>query len=202
MCRLPNFTSSSTFFIPTARQSWLALCRKLTYVFVRKQKEWISLNFKFFLLCLAPLRSLSQLHFQFDALVLRGHLLSCWPSCAAVMPIRMKRTNLVEPPAVQQGGQLVQTGLGGVEHMLDAHQVSLWRGQCTQSLENPPNAAPQIIWLPLLSRIAVVARCLWYLGCGEQRHGKLQETLDLDLHGGQGPLEDGQRLQTRERRED
>lgn len=34
-----------------------------------------------------------------------------------------------------------------------------------------------------------------YLGCGEERHGKLQQALDLDLHGGQGPLEDGQRLQ-------
>lgn len=72
---------------------------------------------KSFLLFLVSL--CSQLHFHFYSEILHGHLLCCWPSCAALMPIRMLWTNLVEPPAVQQGGQLVQTGLRGVEQMLD-----------------------------------------------------------------------------------
>lgn len=41
---------------------------------------------------------------------------------------------------------------------------------------------------------------LWacsYLGGGEDRDGKLQQTLHLNLHGCQWPLEDGQRLQHR-----
>ncbi|KAF3853834.1 hypothetical protein F7725_014522 [Dissostichus mawsoni] len=66
-----------------------------------------------------------------------------------------------------QGGQLVQTGLRGVEHMLNTQQVSLWRGQ--------------------------------KYFCREQRHSKLQKTVDLDLHGGQGPLEDASQPGVRKR---
>ncbi len=36
-----------------------------------------------------------------------------------------------------------------------------------------------------------------HLSCGEQRHCKLQESLDLDLHGGQRSLEDSQGLQNK-----
>lgn len=36
-----------------------------------------------------------------------------------------------------------------------------------------------------------------YLSRRKQWYSKLQQTLDLDLHGGQRPLEDGQRLQTK-----
>lgn len=122
---------------------------------------------------------------------LHGHCLSCWPSCTALMPIRMLWTNLVEPPAVQQGGQLVQTGLRGVEQLLDTQKVSLWRGHRNREKYFTPRIIQPFVLLG--GQLGVCAR---YLSCGEERHSKLEQTLDLDLHGGQRPLENGQRLQT------
>lgn len=67
--------------------------------------------------------------------------------------------------------------------MLDAEQVSLRRGQ---------NTNHHHLMLLLRRNTAVTAKLSApYLGCGEQRHSELEQTLDLDLHGGQGPLEDG-----------
>ena len=36
-----------------------------------------------------------------------------------------------------------------------------------------------------------------HLSCGEERHSKLQQALDLNLHCGQRPLEDRQGLEQR-----
>ena len=41
---------------------------------------------------------------------------------------------LVESSAVQQGGQLVQAGLGGVQQVLDAQQVPLWRTEQAEEI--------------------------------------------------------------------
>lgn len=101
-------------------------------------------------------------------------------------------TNLVEASAVQQGRQLVQTGLWGVEQVLDTQQVPLRRtrrrkSRCSVIMGAQEGQRP-------------ASGCVRYLGCGEERHSKLQQALDLDLHGGQWPLEDGQRLQVEQLR--
>lgn len=40
----------------------------------------------------------------------------------------------------------------------------------------------------------IVCQHATYLSSGEERHGELQQALDLDLHGGQRTLADCQRL--------
>ena len=144
------------------------------------------------------------------------------PPTALRLPPRAT-PHLVQPPAVQQGGQLVEAGLGRVQQELDSKQIFLKqeevdmrtdreaeseRGQQGGLGINPQTAASAE--RPLKPQQG--ARCtgrghaffprpgspgegrLPHLCGGEAGHGELQQSCYLDLHGGQRALEDGQGL--------
>lgn len=116
-------------------------------------------------------------------------------------PDTKPRTDLVQPPAVQQGGQLVQTGLRGVQQVLDAQKVSL-RAQTL--VRKPGHMPPQTGVLSVCDTSAVgnsgtancrrpwiwicmVVRDLWKMvkgcegGTTEQRDAHRQD-LKLGVH--------------------
>lgn len=96
----------------------------------------------------------------------------------------------MQPPAVQHGRELVQAGLRGIEELLDPQEVFL-QGMGREGGENSVGAG----WGRALgARDDPHTHLTPYLSRGEEGQSELDQSLGLDLHGGERALEDGESL--------